>query len=99
MSAIADIASVTAPEREPGARKLGRVAVRYGLSASGPVSVSGAHFIASMVFLHVLSRAEFGLFAFLLVIVPLCMSLSGALLSTSIATAITGSQTLCEDRI
>jgi O-antigen/teichoic acid export membrane protein len=99
MSAIADIASVTVPEREASVRKLGRMALRYGLSASGPISVSGAHFVASMIFLHVLTRAEFGLFAFLLVIVPLCMSVSGALLGTSMATAITGSKTLCEDQI
>ncbi len=99
MPAIADIASVTVPEREASARTLGRMAFRYGLSASGPVSVSGAHFVASMIFLHILTRAEFGLFAFLLVIVPLCMSASGALLGTSMATAITGSRTLCEDQV
>jgi len=99
MPAIADIASVTVPEREASTRKFGRMAVRYGISASGPLSVSGAHFVASMMFLHILSRAEFGSFAFLLVIVPLCMSLSGALLSTSIATAITGSRGLCQDQI
>ncbi len=99
MPAIADIGSVTIPEREASSRKLVRMAMRYGISASGPISVSGAHFVASMIFLHVLTRAEFGLFAFLLVIVPLCMSVSGALLSTSMATAITGSRTLCEDQI
>ena len=99
MPAIADIASIAVPERDAPPRKLARLAVRYGLSASGPVSVSGAHFVASMIFLHILARAEFGLFAFLLVIVPLCMSASGALLGTSIATAITGSRTLCADQI
>jgi O-antigen/teichoic acid export membrane protein len=99
MPAIADIARVTVPEREAPARKLGRMALRYGVSASGPVSVSGAHFVASMMFLHILARAEFGLFAFLLVIVPLCMSVSGALLGTSMATAITGAKTICADQV
>lgn len=99
MSAIADIARVTVPEREAPVRNLGRMALRYSLSASGPISVSGAHFVASMISLHFLTRAEFGSFAFLLVIVPLCMSLSGALLGASMATAITGSTTLCEDQI
>jgi hypothetical protein len=99
MSAIADIGSVTTPEREVSTRKLGRMAMRYGISASGPISVSGAHFVASMISLHLLSRAEFGSFAFLLVIVPLCMSLSGALLCTSMATAITGARTFCVDQI
>lgn len=99
MTAIADFASVTVPDRQSSARKLGRMAFRYGVSASGPISVSGAHFAASMAFLHILSRAEFGLFSFLLVIVPLCMSASGALLGASVATAITGSKTLCEDQI
>jgi O-antigen/teichoic acid export membrane protein len=97
MPAIADIGSVTVPER--GSRKFGRMALRYGISASGPIGVSGAHFVASMIFLHFLARAEFGLFSFILVVVPLCMSLSGALLSTSIATAITGSQSLCPHQV
>ena len=92
-------ADASVPRRELSALKLGRMALRYGLSASGPVSVSAAHFVASMLFLHILTRAEFGLFAFLLVIVPLCMSVSGALLGTSMATAITGAKTICEDQV
>ena len=43
---------------------------RYGLSAIGPIAVSGAHFVASLIFLHNLPPAQFGLFSFLLVVVP-----------------------------
>lgn len=59
-------------------------ALRYGLSAFGPVAVSAAHFVVSIIFLHAFSRADFGLFAFLLVVVPFCLSLSGSLLGVSI---------------
>lgn len=61
-------------------------AARYGLSALGPISVSGAHFFASIVFLHTLAPADFGLFAFALIVVPFCMSMTGALLGASITT-------------
>lgn len=60
------------------------LALRYGISAFGPVAVSGAHFVASIIFLHAFSRTDFGLFAFLLVVVPFCLSLSGSLLGVSI---------------
>ena len=50
------------------------------LSTSGPVATSGAHFLASLIFLRNLPAGEFGLFSFVLVIVPFCMSMIGALL-------------------
>src|SRR5882757_9644212 len=34
-------------------------ALRYALSAAGPVAVSGAHFLASLIFLRSLSAHEF----------------------------------------
>lgn len=63
-------------------------AARYGLSALGPISVSGAHFFASIVFLHELAPADFGLFSFLLIVVPFCMSMTGALLGASVTTSL-----------
>jgi hypothetical protein len=53
---------------------------RYGLSASGPVATSGAHFLASLLFVRNLAAASFGLFSFVLVIVPFAMSATAALL-------------------
>jgi len=53
---------------------------RYGFSICGPVATSGAHFLASLLFVRSLPAAEFGLFAFVLVIVPFCMSIAAALL-------------------
>jgi O-antigen/teichoic acid export membrane protein len=61
---------------------------RYGISALGPISISGAHFFASLVFLHELQPAEFGLFSFLLIVVPFCMSMTGALLGASVTSSI-----------
>lgn len=57
---------------------------RYGLSAGGPMATSGAHFIASLIFLHTLPPAAFGLFSFLLIVVPFSLSISGSLLGPSL---------------
>jgi O-antigen/teichoic acid export membrane protein len=69
-------------------RPLVRVALRYGLSSLGPVAVSAAHFAASLMFLRALPPAQFGLLSFLLVVVPFCLSASGALLGAPVSTAI-----------
>jgi O-antigen/teichoic acid export membrane protein len=57
-----------------------RASWRYGLSSLGPVSVSAAHFIASLLFLRLLKPVAFGQFSFLLIVVPFCLSATGALL-------------------
>jgi len=72
-------------QRASAADRLLNLVMRYGLSAFGPIAVSGAHFVASIVFLHAFSRSDFGLFSFLLVVVPFCLSLNGALLGVSIS--------------
>jgi O-antigen/teichoic acid export membrane protein len=63
---------------------------RYGLSTSGPVATSGAHFLASLLFVRALPAFEFGLFSFVLVIVPFCMSIIAALLVLPINNALAG---------
>ena len=74
---------------EPSKRsKAGAVAFRYALSAAGPVCISVAHFIAALLFLHAFTRAEFGLFSFLLVVVPFCLSLTGAMIGIPMAVAV-----------
>ncbi len=80
---------------EPNARngasvvdRLLPLAMRYGLSSFGPVAVSAAHFIVSLVFLHALSRTDFGLFSFVLIAVPFCLSLNGALLGISVTSLV-----------
>jgi hypothetical protein len=55
-------------------------AYRYGVTSAGPIAVSGAHFLASLLFLHLLNPADFGHFSFLLIVVPFCLSATGALL-------------------
>jgi O-antigen/teichoic acid export membrane protein len=54
------------------------LAWRYGLSTAGPVAVSGAHFIASVIFLRDLHADQFGLFSFVLVVGAFAMSIAGA---------------------
>ncbi len=61
---------------------------RYGLSTSGPVATSGAHFLASLLFVRTLPASEFGIFSFVLVIVPFCMSLIAALLVLPVNSAL-----------
>ena len=63
-----------------GLKPLMATAWRYGLSASGPVATSGAHFLASLLFVRDLAAASFGLFSFVLVIVPFAMSATAAML-------------------
>jgi len=67
---------------------LARTALRYALSSLGPVAVSAAHFAASLMFLRALPPAQFGLLSFLLVVVPFCLSASGALLGAPVSTAL-----------
>lgn len=62
-----------------------RSCYRYGLSSLGPVAVSGAHFVASLLFLRLLRPADFGQFSFLLIVVPFCLSAAGALLGAPAA--------------
>ena len=54
------------------------LAWRYGLSVTGPLAVSGAHFLVSLVFLRSLEASEFGIFSFVLVVSAFAMSVSGA---------------------
>jgi O-antigen/teichoic acid export membrane protein len=61
---------------------------RYGLPISGPIATSGAHFLASLIFVRNLPAAEFGIFSFVLVIVPFCMSIMAALLVLPVNNAL-----------
>jgi O-antigen/teichoic acid export membrane protein len=69
-------------------RPLLATAWRYGLSTSGPVATSGAHFLASLIFVRSLPAREFGLFSFVLVIVPFCMSLIAAALVIPVTSSL-----------
>lgn len=61
---------------------------RYALSASGPVATSAAHFLISLIFMRSMSAAQFGLFSFVMVIAPFCMSLVAAALSLPITRSL-----------
>jgi hypothetical protein len=65
-----------------------RVALRYGVSTAGPVAVSGAHFLASLVFLRALSARDFGLFSFVMVVAAFGMSLNVSLISAAITRSL-----------
>jgi hypothetical protein len=64
----------------PGSKqRLAATAGRYGLSAAGPIGISGAHFIAAALVFHSQSPAQFGLFSFVMTIVPFAIGAVGAL--------------------
>jgi O-antigen/teichoic acid export membrane protein len=65
---------------------LAAAARRYALAALGPLTISAAHFAASILFLKLMAPAVFGLFAFVLVVVPFWLSISVALLGAPLAT-------------
>ncbi|MCP5412323.1 MAG: hypothetical protein H6924_09360 [Alphaproteobacteria bacterium] len=81
-------ADIEKDNRETARPALLRAARRYGMSTVGPLAVSGAHFLASLVFLRNLSAHEFGLFSFVMVVVSFGMSLGGALIVVPITQSL-----------
>src|SRR6201990_1807291 len=77
--------ALTAIPRMPGFLA---AAKRYALSTAGPVATSGAHFLASLLFVRNLPASEFGVFSFVLVIAPFCMSIIAALLVLPVNSAL-----------
>ncbi|CAN7622089.1 hypothetical protein [Rhizobium sp. LjRoot254] len=55
---------------------------RYALAVFAPSSVSAAHFVVQLMLLATLTPAEFGSFAFLMIVVQFGFGLSNALIST-----------------
>jgi O-antigen/teichoic acid export membrane protein len=55
---------------------------RYALAVFAPSSVSAAHFVVQLILLATLTPAEFGSFAFLMIVVQFGFGLSNALVST-----------------
>ena len=88
MIAAAPCAQTTGVESPTLTRNARAVVTRYALSAAGPVCISVAHFLAALLFLHNFTRTEFGLFSFLLVIVPFCLSLAGSMIGAPAAVAV-----------
>ena len=73
---------------QPRLKEFWATAWRYGVSASGPVATSAAHFLASLLFVRNLAAASFGLFSFVLVIVPFAMSMTASLLVIPVTRAL-----------
>ena len=80
--------SLTLTAEESRCKDFWTTAWRYIVSASGPVATSGAHFLASLLFVRNLAAASFGLFSFVLVIVPFAMSMAASLLVIPVTRAL-----------
>jgi hypothetical protein len=91
LSSASAIAQLQVADRtEPAALmvKLGKMVLtarRHALSAVGPIGVSGAHFVASLLLLRSLPSAEFGQFSFAIVAMALCLSVTNGLLVAPIS--------------
>jgi O-antigen/teichoic acid export membrane protein len=81
--AIDDVARPAVP-----ADRMLATAGRYALSVSGPIATSAAHFLISLIFMRDMVAAQFGLFSFVMVIVPFCMSMIDATLSLPITRSL-----------
>jgi O-antigen/teichoic acid export membrane protein len=80
---IGGLVRIAQSERKTRLNALFPAAARYGLTSFGPVSISAAHFLISLMALRALPRADFGIISFLLTTVPLALSISGALVGAS----------------
>lgn len=72
---------------------------RYSLSTGGPLATSAAHFLASLILLRNLPPADFGLFSFVLIVVPFCLSLSGALIAAPFIADLRRTGSIGEDSL
>lgn len=71
--------------RRASLRKIVGAAGRHGITTLGPLAISAAHFLASLVLLRFLSSTEFGEFSFVIVITALCLGLTNALICAPVA--------------
>ena len=71
---------------------------RLGLGSVGPIAVAAAQFAASMLLWSHVSAAQFGLFAFALLLVQLSFGLSNALVGTPLAVAPTDADRALHER-
>lgn len=69
-------------------RRVAAIGGRYSIATVGPLSVSASHFLASLALLRELPPADFGLFAFVLVVIGFCFSLSNALIAAPYSVAV-----------
>jgi O-antigen/teichoic acid export membrane protein len=73
--------------------------LRYVFSALGPMSIAGAHFIAALIFLRTMQRADFGLFSFVFIVVPFCLSMTGAMFGASMVRSANRAEPMSADEL
>ena len=93
MGDAAPLTAITGMERRKSRSALAELVslvLRYAFNTLGPISIAGAHFLSSLVFLRFLPQAEFGLFSFVLVVVPFALSMTGALFGAALVNSANG---------
>ncbi len=87
LTATAGLESVKAPS---ALRNLVSLVLHYAFNTLGPISIAGAHFLTSLLFLRFLPPAQFGLFSFVFVVVPFALSMGGALFGAALVNSANG---------
>ncbi|HSM94737.1 MAG TPA: hypothetical protein VLT91_01745 [Rhizomicrobium sp.] len=93
MSDAAPLTATAGMDRAKAPSALGEfvsLVQRYAFNTLGPISIAGAHFLCSLVFLRFLPQAAFGLFSFVLVVVPFALSMTGALFGAALVNSANG---------
>jgi len=90
----------TGGRQAPSALKtLVSVGLRYSFSALGPIGIAAAHFIAALVFLRYLHRADFGLFSFVFIVVPFALSLTGAMFGAALVNSANAAAPMTQNEL
>jgi O-antigen/teichoic acid export membrane protein len=93
MSDAAPLTATAGMDRVKAPSALGdlvSLVLRYAFNTLGPISIAGAHFLTSLLFLRFLPPAQFGLFSFVFVVVPFALSMGGALFGAALVNSANG---------
>ncbi|HEY2033256.1 MAG TPA: hypothetical protein VGH02_06175 [Rhizomicrobium sp.] len=93
MSDAAPLIATAGMDRAKAPSALGNLiplVLRYAFNTLGPISIAGAHFLSSLIFLRFLPQAQFGLFSFVFVVVPFALSMTGALFGAALVNSANG---------
>jgi len=93
MSDAAPLTATAGMDRVKAPSALGdlvSLVLRYAFNTLGPISIAGAPFLTSLLFLRFLPPAQFGLFSFVFVVVPFALSMGGALFGAALVNSANG---------
>ncbi|MBS0278531.1 MAG: hypothetical protein JSR81_12995 [Proteobacteria bacterium] len=102
MSNAAPLTAAAGMDRAKAPSALGTLVplvLHYAFNTLGPISIAGAHFLTSLLFLHYLPPEQFGLFSFAFVVVPFALSMGGALFGAALVNSANGKEPMTEGEL